>query len=248
MKRRRGKPVLVMAHRGMPVRFPENTMRSFREVLSLDIDIIEFDVHKSLDGGLLVIHDPSLERTSNGTGAVREKTTAELRALDMGAWKDPAYAGERMPTLEETYELFVPHGHILLNVEVKDADKATAAAAVSLADRYGILDRCVFTSFDALLMAYMKSLDRRVRTQGFPRHCMSNFTDDSFAAMDYVGVPAGAATYELFSWYADRGIEHGVWCIDDAKSAVSMAERGACIITSNDPGIVIDALRGGGYR
>ncbi|MEK6793652.1 MAG: glycerophosphodiester phosphodiesterase family protein [Spirochaetota bacterium] len=243
-----GKPVLVMAHRGIPVRFPENTMRSFREATALDIDIIEFDVRSSADGRLIVIHDPAVDRTTNGKGTVHEKTFALLSELDAGSWKDASFSGERIPTLDETYGLFKPLTNIMMNVEIKSADEYTARGAIEMAKQYGIIERCVFTSFDARLLAYMRSLDKRVRTQGFPRHCMSNFTDDSFSSMDIVGIPAGCATYELMCWYADHKIEHGVWCIDDAKNAVAMAERGACIITSNDPLVVIDALKAGGYR
>ena len=85
---------LVGGHRGNPAEYPENTLSSFRSAIELGVDMIECDVHMSSDGELLVIHDHTLERTTNGTGLVFQHTAAELRDLDAGH-------GERLPLLRE---------------------------------------------------------------------------------------------------------------------------------------------------
>jgi len=87
----------IIAHRGFSGQHPENTLRAFRAAEALGVDMVECDVHASADGALIVIHDANLERTTNGLGPVREKTLAQLQALDAGA-------GERLPTLEELLE------------------------------------------------------------------------------------------------------------------------------------------------
>ncbi len=92
-----GEP-LVGGHRGNPAEFPENTLASFRSAIELGVDVIECDVHMSADGELVVIHDHTLDRTTNGTGMVRDHTYAELRELDAGG-------GERVPLLREFLEL-----------------------------------------------------------------------------------------------------------------------------------------------
>ncbi|MDI3299696.1 MAG: glycerophosphodiester phosphodiesterase family protein [Bacillota bacterium] len=86
--------VWVIAHRGFSGRFPENTLRAFRAAEELGADMVECDVHASRDGRLVVIHDATLERTTDGTGRVRERTLEELKRCDAGE-------GERIPTLEE---------------------------------------------------------------------------------------------------------------------------------------------------
>ena len=84
----------LIAHRGFSGMHPENTLRAFRAAEELGVDLVECDVHRSLDGQLVVIHDATLDRTTDGKGPVRERTLAEIRALDAGE-------GERVPTLEE---------------------------------------------------------------------------------------------------------------------------------------------------
>src|SRR5256885_3658819 len=89
---------LLGGHRGNPDEYPENTLASFRSAIELGVDIIECDVHMSADGQLVVIHDHTLDRTTNGTGMVRDHTYAQLRELDAGR-------GEHLPLLNEFLEL-----------------------------------------------------------------------------------------------------------------------------------------------
>jgi glycerophosphoryl diester phosphodiesterase len=97
-------------HRGNPAENPENTMKSFRSAIAAGCDLIECDVHLSADGRLVVIHDHSLERTTNGTGLVKDYTAAELRKLDAGD-------GEKIPLLQEVVELAL--GKVGLVIELK---------------------------------------------------------------------------------------------------------------------------------
>ena len=100
LARERGR-VWVVGHRGAMGHCPENTLASFERGLQLGADWIELDVHLSRDNALIVIHDETLDRTTNGQGAVREHSLAELKALDAGSWFGPEYAGEPIPTLDE---------------------------------------------------------------------------------------------------------------------------------------------------
>jgi glycerophosphoryl diester phosphodiesterase len=107
----------VIGHRGAAGYAPENTMVSFERGIALRADAIELDVHPTKDGHLVVIHDPTLERTTNGKGFVAEHTLDQLRALDAGAWFDPSFAGERIPTLREVLEW--AHGRTKVVIEIK---------------------------------------------------------------------------------------------------------------------------------
>src|SRR5688572_14064462 len=93
--------VQVVGHRGAMGYCPENTMASFQRALELGADWIEFDVHLTRDGGIAVIHDETVDRTTSGRGLVKEHTLAELRQLDAGAWFGAEFAGEPIPSLDD---------------------------------------------------------------------------------------------------------------------------------------------------
>ena len=109
--------MLLGGHRGNPDEFPENTLASFRSAIELGVDLIECDVHLSEDGGLAVIHDHLLDRTTDGSGLVRDYTMAELKRFDAGSWKDPRFKGERIPSLDEL--LTVAKGRVGVAIEIK---------------------------------------------------------------------------------------------------------------------------------
>ena len=96
---------LIIAHRGAMGNAPENTAASFKKAIDEKADGIELDVHMTKDGHLVVIHDETIDRTSNGKGLVRDMTLEELRKFDYGSFFDASYAGERILTLEEALEI-----------------------------------------------------------------------------------------------------------------------------------------------
>lgn len=108
---------LVIAHRGDTSAAPENTLAAFAAAIDAGADGIELDVHPSRDGALVVHHDHYLDRTTNGAGIVSDRTLAELRALDAGAWFDEKFAGECIPTLDEVLSL--ANGRARLEIELK---------------------------------------------------------------------------------------------------------------------------------
>src|ERR671938_850947 len=110
LEQERGR-VWVVGHRGAMGHCPENTLASFERGLELGADWIELDVHLSRDGALIVIHDETLDRTTNGHGLVRERTLAELRQLDAGQ-------GQRIPTLDEVLEWARAH-ETIVDIEIK---------------------------------------------------------------------------------------------------------------------------------
>ena len=110
----------IIAHRGSKSTRPENTLTAFREALHVGSDGIELDVHLSSDGEVVVIHDETVDRTTNGTGLVSELTLQELKSLDAGSWFDPLYSKVTIPTLKEVLDMLVTEGFCgLLNIELK---------------------------------------------------------------------------------------------------------------------------------
>jgi glycerophosphoryl diester phosphodiesterase len=143
----------VIAHRGYRTRYPENTLPAFEAALDAGVDMIELDVMLSRDRKMVVIHDPNLERTTNGKGSVDQYTLAELRELDAGGWFDPRFAGEPLPTLEEVLDLL--GGQVLVNIEIKKSAFESPAPAdavenqvVDLVIGRGLRDSVLVSSFE----------------------------------------------------------------------------------------------------
>ena len=138
---------------------PENTMASFERGLELGADWIELDVHLSRDGALIVIHDETLDRTTNGHGLVRDHTLTELKQLDAGD-------GERIPTLEEVLD-WARERNTVVDIEIKNAPlyyDGIEAAVVSALDRAGMAEQVIVISFDHASVKRIKALDKRVAT------------------------------------------------------------------------------------
>lgn len=118
----------VVAHRGNHRFAPENTIVSYEQALEAGAPIVELDLHRSKDGVIILMHDDTLERTTNGVGNVNDMTLEQLKALDAGSWKDAKYAGERVPTLEELAELC--KGKAVMMLDLKDPVRGDEIAPV----------------------------------------------------------------------------------------------------------------------
>ena len=160
-------PVLVMAHRGFSGKAPENTLAAFRKAIEIGSDFIELDVRFSKDGHLVVFHDDTLERTTNGKGKVADFSLQELKGLDAGSWFGPSFSGEKIPTLREV--LAQAKGRILVNIELKKGDQGPytmmdlSDRALEEVQRAGMEKEVLFSSFD---LAALKRI--RQKNQGIP--------------------------------------------------------------------------------
>ena len=150
--------VVVTGHRGcgtngLGIGEPENTLRSIRRAIDLGADQIEIDTHLTSDRQVVVIHDETVDRTTNGTGEVRDYALAELRALDAGF-------GERVPTLEEVIDTV--RGKAILQVELKGKD--VEDSVVQILKESGMVEEVVLTSFRHSAVKRAKDLESRLRT------------------------------------------------------------------------------------
>ena len=123
----------ICAHRGASQTHPENTIAAFNEAVRLGAHMIEFDVRMTRDSKLVVIHDESVDRTTNGSGFVRELTLEEIKLLDVGSWKSNNFEGERIPTLSEVLNI-IPQ-NIWLNIHLKGDRKLGEAVAKVIIDK-----------------------------------------------------------------------------------------------------------------
>jgi len=146
--RQPGDPAFVASHRGDRARAPENTIPAFAAAVASGADFVETDLRLSADGVAVVMHDATVDRTTDGTGAVADLTLAELRALDAGSWYDAAFAGTPVPVFGEFLDVLAGAGHVTALVELKGTWDAEEVRGL-LGDIYlrGLQDRIVFASF-----------------------------------------------------------------------------------------------------
>ncbi|MBN2355820.1 glycerophosphodiester phosphodiesterase [candidate division KSB1 bacterium] len=138
----------IIAHRGASACAPENTMAAFDKAMQAGADWIELDVQLSGDGVAVVLHDASVDRTTNGRGFLTDFTLAELRQLDAGSYFSPAFSNERIPTLNEVLEQLAPN--IRLDIEIKSSVGGldTLATVLQILEDTGQGRNCAVTSFD----------------------------------------------------------------------------------------------------
>lgn len=140
-----GREPLLVAHRGLARFAPENTLAGYGACLSLGLGF-ETDVRRTRDGRLVILHDETVDRTTNGTGAVTVLGFDAVRALDAGSWFHPAFRSERVPTLDETLRLVAERGRVdtLVAIDLKGEDERIEADIVALAKKRRVLPRLVF--------------------------------------------------------------------------------------------------------
>jgi len=157
--------ILLGGHRGNAAECPENTLASFQSAIDLGVDVIECDVHLSEDGGLAVIHDHLLDRTTNGSGLVRDQTMAELKRLDAGSWKEPRFAGERIPSIGEVLDL--ARGKVGVAIEIKNLPLPYAGiedAVVSAIKNADMVADVVVIAFDHRCLKRIGEMEPEILT------------------------------------------------------------------------------------
>jgi glycerophosphoryl diester phosphodiesterase len=156
-------PLHRVAHRGYSAAAPENTMPALAAAILGGATYVEFDVRTTADGVPVVIHDRTVDRTTDGTGHVWELTVDEVRALDAGSWFSPAYTGVRVPLLTEALDLVPDPGPQLL-LEIKPpAGPDDLKRILDLVAERGLLDRTVVQSFDPQVVRLAREVAPDVR-------------------------------------------------------------------------------------
>ena len=140
---------IIFAHRGASAHAPENTMAAFELAVKLGAPAIEFDVKLSSDRQVIIIHDQTLDRTTNGTGQVTNQPLAALRELDAGSWKAPEYGHEKIPLLDEVLEAM--GNKVYINIELTNYATpfdGLVKEVAPLVKKHGLEERVIFSSFN----------------------------------------------------------------------------------------------------
>jgi glycerophosphoryl diester phosphodiesterase len=147
-----------IAHRGASGHCPENTRAAFVRAIELGSEMVELDCQLTRDGAVIVMHDETLDRTTSGTGRVRDRTLAEVKSFDAGSWFGPAFVGEEVLTLDEAIECL--RGRVEMNLEMKGDDEPgrLEIACAGIVSSYRFLQDTVFSSFSARRAAALREL------------------------------------------------------------------------------------------
>ncbi|MEU4654283.1 glycerophosphodiester phosphodiesterase family protein [Streptomyces sp. NPDC023723] len=255
---------VVVAHRGASAYAPENTLAAVDKAAELGIDWVENDVQRTKDGELVVIHDESLRRTTDveevfpdrAPWNVKDFTAAEIARLDAGSWFGAAYAGARVPTLEQ-YVGRVERHHQKLLLEIKSPELYPGIERETLKvlgnegwlDRRHVSGRLVVQSFGVDCVRTVHELKPAVRTGllGTPRvsdlPAYAEFTDQINPSYDSLSLGYVSAV-QAFTGPHGRPLEVFAWTVDEAADARLTAGYGVDGIITNRPDVIRDATRG----
>ena len=230
---------LIYAHRGASAYAPENTLVAFDLAAQMGADGVELDVHFTKDGKVVVIHDPTLDRTSNGQGAILDYTYDELLAFDFGYKFYGERRGVKLPLLSEVYELLSPTG-MTVNVEIKASDPNICVACHEIAKQYGMESKVIYSCFDHLQLLKMKE----VAPDAFVAPL---YAINLLSPWDYcVNMSAKAAhprqnQIRLFPEYVEechkRGVRVHPWTVNSEDDMRFLIEAGCDALITNYPDV-----------
>jgi glycerophosphoryl diester phosphodiesterase len=236
----------VFGHRGAMGYAPMNTLPAFELASQQGADGVELDVRLTSDGQLVILHDATVDRTSNGRGEVAAMTLAQVRELDAGAWFDPKFAGTRIPTLSEVFEAIGQR--LYINVEIKsDGDTAARGIEQKVADeiaRFGLKDRIIVSSFDPGTLHRFRAAMPDVPIgylyeAGTPAEFTSLMDDLPHEACHPYFQQIDA---DYMAWAKAQGYRVNTWTVNDPVKAVELRNLGVDAIITNYPDKIIAAL------
>lgn len=222
----------ICAHRGASVKAPENTVAAFKLAGQLGADMFELDVSLTKDGEMVIMHDATVDRTTDGTGKVSDLTLAQIKTLDAGSWKGAQFTGERVPTLEDT---FVNREGQMINIEIKanvPNVEETADKVVALIQRYGLQKNVVVSSFSAAALERVYADDPTIPTGFlFGATIPKSFPRGITAVHPYFSV----VNEKFVGWARGNGWNINAWTINDPKEMRRLMSLGVDMIITDAP-------------
>jgi len=236
---------IVFGHRGAKAYAPMNTIPAFELAYEQGAVGIELDVHRSKDGYPVIVHNFTIDETTNGEGTVTEKTLAELKAFDAGSWFSHKFTGIQIPTLDDVFDAVGQK--LLVNVEIKFADQETDGVEQVVADcirRHNMIDRVIVSSFNPytlqrfnnimpdMMIGFLYQANMEINTasvmEGYPhdaRHPYHEMIDEAY-----------------MTWAEENGFYVNTWTVNDPIRAKELQKLGVNAIVTDVPDVILDAL------
>ncbi len=227
--------ILVLGHRGCAGLEPENTILSFKKAIDIGVDLIEFDVRMTKDRKLVVIHDLTVDRTTNGKGFVKDLTFNEIKKLDAGK-------GEKIPSLEEALD-FLKDKKPKIVIEIKEVE--AIEDALKIVKKMKIEEKVMIVSFYPEALKKVKEIDSKIET-GFlfkiePRNWLKIAKE---IKADYIGAHFSLIDENFVKICHKNNFKINAWTVNEDKDIERMIKLRVDIISSDYPNKVLDTLFG----
>jgi glycerophosphoryl diester phosphodiesterase len=229
------KPLFAIGHRGASAYAPENTVAAFDEAIRLGAQAVEFDVRLSADGEMVVVHDATVDRTTNGTGHVNQIEKQDLMSLDAGSWMDQRFTGERIPMLWEALLAIGPHAMPVLELK----EPIPAEPLIKLLRKYDLETDALILSFDEAwlhpIRRYSKDVSLGLLVDSW-RHDVPERAKNLAAEVVCVNIDC-LGTNEVAA-IQSKGLE--VWCYtaNDVGMVAACAAMGVTGIITDRPDLI----------
>jgi glycerophosphoryl diester phosphodiesterase len=232
-----------VAHRGYCTVAPENTLSAYRMAKKQGFTCVEADISFTSDGVAVLLHDSTIDRTSNGTGEIKKLTFAAVRALDFGSWKSAEFAGEKIPTFEEFLMLCKQLG-LHPYIELKEGTESQIKGLVETVKLYGMKGKVTWISFVADFLWWVKQVDEKARLGLVVSTVDQNAIDKVRQKMQtgqnetFIDCAVDNATADAVRLCADADIPLEVWTVDDKNKILSLSPyisgvTSNCLVASN---------------
>ncbi|MBU1097409.1 MAG: T9SS type A sorting domain-containing protein [Bacteroidetes bacterium] len=226
----------IIAHRGASSVAPENTLSAFSKAIEFGADYIECDVQVSKEDSLMIMHDATVDRTTNSLGAVNSLSYNVLRVLDAGSWFSPQFAGEKIPTLKEVLNLAANANYnVGVVIEIKANTPTIVAKVVALVQKLNLRNRVIISSFSFDQISAAKAIDPTIPVQLFAGAITNtNITQVAGIGGEWVGSGGTITTALLESAHANNVLLNK-WTVNSAPEMQVLIAQGVDAITTNFP-------------
>lgn len=226
-----------IAHRGASGIAPENTLTAFSKAIEIGVDAIELDLHGTADSEVVVIHDPTLDRTTNMSGLINQTTLANIKQADSGSWFHPQFKGETIPTLEEALACITDKTIAVLEIKASSITESVVQKVIEMS----LLTRVVIISFNISDLYTVRTIEPRIPT-GWLIGSNNGYIDPiqlcqkiCSVGCSLLNVNTLLITEEFAYEVRRRGISLWTWTVDDIVRMRLMRDIGVQGITSNHP-------------
>lgn len=247
MERLKQPGTMVFGHRGASAYAPMNTIPAFELAVAQGAQGVELDVRLTRDGRMVILHDDTVDHTTDGIGRISEKSFAEVRELDAGGWFGEAFRGTRIPTLEEVFEAV--GSKIYVNVEIKAEAPNSDGIENAVADcirRFGLERSVIVSSFNPLTLRRFRRAAPEIPI-GFLQ------ADDTpfYVPFFMIGLPHEARhphhtdiDERYMAWARRHGYAVNTWTVNDPARARELAAMGVNTVITDKPDVILSALNG----
>ncbi len=236
---RQNQPVNVIAHRGASIDAPENSLAAFRLAADQQSDFVELDVQESADGEVLVVHDSALMKVGGSPLKIWEATAADLRAVDIGSYRSPAFSNERVPTLAEA--LAACKGRVRVVVELKSYghSQRLEERVVEIVEAAGMERETIFMSLEHSMSKRLKELRPSWRVGVLAAKAIGDLTS---LGADFLAVEKGLATRAFVRQAHQAGQQVYVWTVNEPAVMFELMSSGVDGLITDRPGVARDVV------